>query len=83
MPTTENPTFLTVETRDGTATLAGKRRLTDDFDEATGLADEIGGQVYAIEPVEPAPFAPVPAIQVVPAVADLLTALPSFPDEAA
>lgn len=63
MPTTENPTFLAVETREGRATLAGKRRLLDDFDEAAEIADEIDGQVFAIEPIEAAPFVPVPAVR--------------------
>ena len=80
MPTTENPTFLAVETREGRATLAGKRRLLDDFDEAAEIADEIDGQVYAIEPVEAAPFTPVPAVRHVRVAGDLLTAVP---DEAA
>lgn len=62
MAITENPTFLAVETREGRAHLAGKRRLLDDFDEAAEVADEIDGQVFALEPVEAGPFAPVPAI---------------------
>lgn len=62
MAITENPTFLAVETREGRPSLAGKRRLLDDLDEAVEVADEIDGQVYALEPIEPAPFAPVPAI---------------------
>lgn len=76
MPTTENPTFLTVETREGVATLAGKRRLTADFDEATGLADEIDGQVFALEPIEPAPFIPVPATTHVRVLSDPITHVP-------
>lgn len=63
MAHTENPTFLAVETHEGRATLGGKRRLLDDFDEATEVADEIDGQVFALEPVEPGPFAPVPAVR--------------------
>ena len=57
------PTFLAVETREGRANLAGKRRLVDDFDEAVEVADEIDGQVFALEPVEAAPFQPVPAVR--------------------
>lgn len=75
MPTT-NPTFLAVETRDGRATLGGKRRLLDDLDTAVEAADEIDGQLFAIEAVENAPFAPVPAIRHVRIVGDLITAIP-------
>lgn len=62
MAITENPTFLAVETHDGHANLGGKRRLLDDFDEASEVADEIDGQVFALEPVEEAPFVPVAAV---------------------
>lgn len=62
MPTTQNPTFLAVETHDGRATLGGRRRLLDNFDDAVESAEEMDGQVFAIEPVESAPFAPVAAI---------------------
>lgn len=58
----ENPTFLTVETHEGRATLGGRRRLLDDFDEAAEIAEEIDGQVFALEPVEPVEIAPVPAV---------------------
>ena len=61
MAITENPTALVVETREGRATLAGKRRLLDDFTEAAEIADEIDGQVFAIEPIEQAPYTPIPA----------------------
>jgi len=66
MPTTTegtSPTMLVLEK--GAENLAGKRLLTDDFDEAATRADEIGGQVFALEPVEPAtPFAPITVLQV-------------------
>lgn len=61
MPTTQNPTFLAVETHEGRATLGGKRRLLDDFDEAAEMADEIDGQVFALEPVEMVDITPVSA----------------------
>lgn len=61
MPTTQNPTFLAVETHEGRVTLSGKRRLLDDLDEATEVADEIDGQVFALEPVEVVDIAPVSA----------------------
>ena len=61
MPTT-NPTFLALETHDGRATLGGRRRLLDDFDEAVEAAEEIDGQVFAIEAIEAAPFEPIAAI---------------------
>lgn len=76
MPTNQNPTFLAVETHEGRATLGGKRRLLDDFDTAAEVADEIDGQVFALEPIEAAPFAPVPAVQHVRITDDLLTAVP-------
>lgn len=61
---TEQPTFLAVETREGRASLAGKRRLLDTVEEAADAAEEIGGQVFALEPVETdAPFAPVASIR--------------------
>lgn len=61
MPIT-NPTFLALETHDGRATLGGRRRLLDDFVEAVETAEEIDGQVFAIEAIEAAPFAPIAAI---------------------
>lgn len=61
MPITDNPTFLAVETRDGRATLGGKRRLLDDLDEATEVADEIDGQIFALEPIEVVDITPVSA----------------------
>jgi len=83
MPTTTegtSPTMLVLEK--GAENLAGKRLLTDDFDEAAMRADEIGGQVFALEPVEPAPFAPVVAIHHVLNL-DPLTGLPLNGPEAA
>ncbi|WP_193596118.1 hypothetical protein [Microbacterium sp. YJN-G] len=81
MAITENPTALVVETRDGRATLAGKRRLLDDFDEAAEVADEIDGQVFALELVEAAPFVPLPAVQHVRLTdEDLITAVPETID---
>lgn len=54
--------FLIAETNElGDPQLAGKRRLADDIERAADVADEIGGQVFAIEPVEPNPVAPMPA----------------------
>lgn len=73
MSTNENLTLLIVE-KDA-ANLAGKRRLTGDFTEATEFAEEIDGQVYALEPIEPAPHNPVPAINHVRSL-DPLTGLP-------
>lgn len=61
MPTTQNPTFLTVETHEGRATLGGKRRLLDDFSEAAEVAEEIDGQIFALEPVEAVDITPVSA----------------------
>ncbi|KDA05547.1 hypothetical protein DC31_13725 [Microbacterium sp. CH12i] len=72
----DNPNFLALETRDGRATLGGKRRLLDDFDEAVEAADEIDGQVFAIEPIEAAPFAPVAAITHVRLSAEPISAIP-------
>ena len=56
----EAPVAVVLQTRDGSPTLGGKRRLVDDFDDAAVVADELGGAVYAIEEVtvEP-PFPPV------------------------
>jgi len=63
MSTTNPMPFLVTETTPaGAPRLAGKRRLDDDIDHAATLADEIGGQVFAIEPVEPNHVAPKPAI---------------------
>jgi len=63
MPTTKPMPFLVAETTaTGSPSLAGRRRLDDDIDHAAALADEIGGRVFAIEPVEPNPVAPRPAI---------------------
>ncbi|WP_417510631.1 hypothetical protein [Microbacterium sp.] len=61
MLTTDHPTFLAVETREGRATLGGKRRLLDDLTEAVEAADEIDGQVFALEPVEVVDITPVSA----------------------
>ncbi|WDH77872.1 hypothetical protein PTQ19_10100 [Microbacterium esteraromaticum] len=74
MSITENPTLLVVEK--GAANLAGKRRLTDDMGEAAEFADAIGGQVFELEPVEPAPYVPLAAVQHVSVDGDLLTSLP-------
>lgn len=79
MAITENPTALVVETRDGRATLAGKRRLLDDLTEAAEVADEFDGQVFAIEPVEVTPpFSPIPAVRHVRVSDDLIAALPEM-----
>lgn len=59
----ENPTFLTVETHEGRATLGGRRRLSGDFEEAAEIAEEIDGQVFALEPVEAVDIVPVPAVR--------------------
>lgn len=61
MSTTQNPTFLAVETHEGRATLGGKRRLLDDLTEAVEAADEIDGRVFALEPVEVVDITPVSA----------------------
>lgn len=62
MPTTKPMPFLVAQTTDsGDPQLAGKRRLADDIEHATDVADEIGGQVFALEPIEPNPVAPLPA----------------------
>ena len=61
MPLTDNPTFLAVETRAGRATLAGRRRLLDDLDAAVESAEEMDGQLYALEPVEVVDITPVAA----------------------
>jgi hypothetical protein len=56
--------FLIAETNDaGEPNLAGKRRLSDDIDDATVVADEIGGTVFVLEPIEPAPYEPVIAVR--------------------
>lgn len=57
--------FLVAETNaEGDPNLAGRRRLADNIESATDVADEIAGQVYALEPVEENAFPPVPAITV-------------------
>lgn len=61
MPITDHPTFLAIETRDGRATLGGRRRLLDDFDDAVETAEQIDGQVFALEPVEAVDITPVSA----------------------
>lgn len=63
MSAVEGPVAVVLETRDGSPTLGGKRRLLDDFEGAAGVADELGGAVYAIEEVvtDP-PFPPMPAM---------------------
>lgn len=60
MSVAETPVAVVLETREGQPTLGGKRRLLDDFEGAAGVADELGGAVYAIEEVvtDP-PFPPV------------------------
>lgn len=64
MSTAENstPVALVIE-KDGN--LAGKRMLTDDFEEASERAEQIDGRIFALEPVEAdAPFPPVTVHQV-------------------
>ncbi|MGO1267346.1 MAG: hypothetical protein ACTMIY_11995 [Microbacterium gubbeenense] len=60
--TNRMPYLVTETTSAGAPRLAGKRRTTDDIDEAAEIADAIHGQVFAIEPVEPNHVAPKPAI---------------------
>lgn len=58
---TETPTYLAVETHEGRANLAGKRRLLTDLDDAVEVASEIFGQLYALEPVEIVNITPISA----------------------
>ncbi|MBO3663699.1 hypothetical protein [Microbacterium stercoris] len=57
------PFLIAETTASGAPQLAGKRRLAEDIEQATDVADEIGGQVFALEPIEPAPYVPVAAIR--------------------
>lgn len=63
MPVSNPMPFLVTETTPtGDPRLAGKRRLEDDIDHAATIAEQIGGQVFALEAVEPNHFAPKPSI---------------------
>jgi hypothetical protein len=79
---TENPTAPTLLVVEKDGNLAGKRMLTDDYDAAEARAEQIGGQMFALEPVEPAPFAPVVAIHHVRNL-DPFTGLPDLGGDAA
>lgn len=55
------PAFLAVGSAGDVVNLGGRRGLTDDIDEALKIAG-VEGVVCEVEPIEPAPYAPVLAI---------------------